>query len=467
MLSPWTQPAIAIRPASNSRPLFEMPAADDTPSPPAGSTTLVGRPRLCTANRFQVVFRAATLDQLIPTDHPARLVWDYVEGLDLSPLYDAIKAVEGHPGRAPIDPKILMALWLYATLEGVGSARQLDEPCRRHDAYQWTCGDVRANYHTLADFRTDHGELLDRLLTQSVAVLLAEGLVDLNRVAQDGMRVRAGAGAASFRRRPTLEEALAEAEAQVQALRAELQDDPAAGDRRRQEARERAARERAERIKGALDRLPELEARKKPEDREKARGSTTDPDATVMKMGDGGFRPAYNVQFGTAVGSLVIVGVDVVTVGSDAGQMAPMVEQIEARHDRRPKDVLVDGGFAQHEQIEAISAPEMGCTVYAPVPAPKDPQVDRYAPKPGDSPAVAAWRERMAGAEAKAIDKRRAATAECVNAQARNRGLHQMRVRGRLKARAIALWYALAHNMMRAVSLRAAAAGVRAAAALG
>jgi len=444
--------------------LFEMPADDDRPAPAAKPPVTFGRPRLRTANRDQIVFRAAALDQLIAHDHPARLVWDYVEGLDLGPLYQPIKAVEGHAGRAPIDPKILMALWLYATIDGVGSARQLDELCRDHDAYRWILGDVSINYHTLSDFRTAHGELLDRLLTQSVAVLLAEGLVDLDRVAQDGMRVRAGAGAASFRRRPTLEEALTEAEAQLRALRAELEDDPAAGGRRRRAARERAARERAERIKGALDRLPELERKKKPEDRQKARCSTTDPDATVMKMADGGFRPAYNIQFSTTTEGQIIVGVDVITAGSDAGQMAPMVEQIEGRYEERPKDVLADGGFAQHEQIEAVGAPGVGCTVYAPVPAPKDPQVDRYAPKPGDSPAVAAWRARMATAEAKAIYKERAATAECVNAQARNRGLHQLRVRGRLKARAIALWHALAHNMMRAVSLRATAAGVRAAA---
>jgi transposase len=421
---------------------------------------------LRTANRQQIVFRTAALDELIPTDHPARIVWEFVEGLDLSPLYESIKSVAGNAGRPCIDPKILMALWTYATIDGVGSARQLDKLCGDHDAYRWLLGDVTINYHTLADFRTDHVELLDRLLTESVAALLAEGLVDLERVAQDGMRVRAGAGAASFRRRPTLEEARAEAEAQVAALRAELEQDPAAGDRRRQAARRRAARERAERVQGALDRLPELEARKKPEDRAKARCSTTDPDATVMKMGDGGFRPAYNVQFSTATDSQIIVGVDVVTVGSDAGQMAPMVEQIDARYDEKPKDVLVDGGFAQHDQIDAVSGAGEGCTVYAPVPAPKDKTVDRYAAKPGDSKAVAAWRERMGGAEAKAIYKERAATAECVNAQARNRGLIQLRVRGRLKAKAIALWYALAHNVMRAVSLRAAAA-VRAAAVAG
>ena len=394
---------------------------------------------LRTANREQIVFRAAALDEIIPPDHPARVVWDYTDGLDLSPLYNLIKSVEGNPGRPPIDPKILMALWLYATIDGVGSARQLDELCRSHSAYQWICGDVSVNYHTLSDFRTDHGELLDQLMTQSVAVLLAEGLVDLNRVAQDGMRVRASAGAASFRRRPTLEEALAEAEAQVQALRVELEENPAASNRRQQKARERAARERAQRIKGALDRLPELEAKKKPEDRDKARCSTTDPDATVMKMPDGGFRPAYNVQFSTTTDSQIIVGVDVLTSGSDAGQMAPMVEQIKSRYEESPKEVLVDGGFAQHDQIEAVSTEEVGCTVYAPVPAPKDPKVDRYAPKPGDSPAVAAWRARMASEEAKAIYKDRAATAECVNVQARNRGLYQLRVRGQLKAKAIAL----------------------------
>jgi transposase len=410
------------------------------------------------ANRQQIVWRSAALDELIPTDHPARIVWEFVEGLDLSPLYDSIKSVAGRAGRPCIDPKILMALWTYATVDGVGSARQLDKLCRDHDAYRWILGDVTINYHTLADFRTDHVELLDRLLTESVAALLAEGLVDLERVAQDGVRVRASAGAASFRRRPTLEEALAEAQAQVEALRAELEQDPAAGDRRRQKARERAARERTERVQGALKRLPELEAKKKPEDREKARCSTTDPDATVMKMGDGGFRPAYNVQFGTATAGQIIVGVEVVTAGSDAGQMAPMVEQIGARYGEKPRDVLADGGFAQHDQIDAVSGEGAGCTVYAPVPAPKDKQVDRYAAKPGDTPAVAQWRERMGSEEAKAIYKERAATAECVNAQARNRGLIQLRVRGRLKAKAIALWYALAHNVMRAVSLRAAAA---------
>jgi transposase len=417
-----------------------------------------GRPRLRTANRQQIVFRAAPLDALLADDHPARLVWAYVEGLDLAPLYDRIKAVEGAPGRAPIDPKILMALWLYATIEGISSARRLDELCREHVAFQWIVGDVSINYHTLADFRTGHVELLDDLLTRSVATLLAEGLIELNRVAQDGMRVRAGAGAASFRRRPTLEEALVEARQQVEALRQETEQDPAATDRRQRAARERAARERAERVQKALDRLPELEAKKTPKEKDRARSSTTDPEATVMKMADGGFRPAYNFQFATDTQTQVIAGVAVETTGSDAGQMVPMVDQVEDRSGKVPPEWLVDGGFAQHDQIDAVSDPAVGCTVYTPVPKPRDPQVDRFTPKPSDSAAVAAWRQRMATEQAKAIYKERAATAECINALARNRGLLRLLVRGVAKVKAIALWYALAHNLLRATQLRAAAA---------
>ncbi len=451
-------PSDRNRPPAQQPTLFE--GADDRPSqapPPNPEPT--GRPRLRVANRDQIVFRAAPLDALIPHDHPARIIWDYVNGLDLKPLYDRIKAVEGGSGRAAIDPKILVTLWLHATVEGIGSARHLDELCREHAAFQWIVGDVSTNYHTLADFRTAHVELLDDLLTNSVATLMAEDLVDLNRVAQDGMRVRASAGAASFRRRPTLEEAYAQAQAQVDALRAEVESDPAADDRRRTKTRQRVDRERAERIQAALGRLPELEAKKKPEEKDKARASTTDAEATVMKMADGGFRPAYNVQFATATDSQVIVGVEVVTTGSDAGQMSPMVEQIQGRYGQVPAEMLVDGGFAQHDEIDAMSVPAVGCTVYAPVPKPKDPKVDRFTPKPTDSVAVAAWRERMATDQAKAIYKERAATAECVNALARGRGLVQLLVRGLKKVKAIALWYALAQNVMRAATLRAAVAG--------
>ena len=220
-------------------------------------------PRVQRPNRTQLAWRPVDLEALLPADHRARVVWEFVEGLELGPLYGAIKAVEGHAGRAPIDPAILMALWLYATLEGVGSARALARLCEEHDAYRWICGGVSVNYHTLADFRVAHPEVLDGLLTTSVAALLAEGLVELTRVAQDGVKIRASAGGASFRREKRLTECLAEATAQVAALREQLEGDPGRVSRREAAARQRAAEERRRRVAQALAELPGLEARRR------------------------------------------------------------------------------------------------------------------------------------------------------------------------------------------------------------
>ena len=430
--------------------LFDLPPTEAGASEPEGRA----RPRLQRPQRDQITLRPSDLESLLPADHRARLVWAFVEGLDLAPLYERIRAVEGHSGRPPIDPAILVSLWLYATLEGVGSARALDRLCDEHDAYRWLCGGVGVNHHTLADFRVEHADVLDRLLTESVAALLADGLVTLATVAQDGMRVRAGAGAASYRRRSTLERFLDEAEAQVDALRAELDDDPAATSRRIAAARERAASERAERVRRALEHLPELEAAKrrsgKPAD--EARASTTDPEARVMKMADGGYRPAYNVQFAADTTSQVIAGLDVATAGTDQGQLGPMVRQLRRRYGRDPDALLADAGFLKTAEIDELSC---GTTLHLPVRKPEDPARDPHQPLPDDSPAVAAWRVRMGTAEARELYKDRAATAECVNAIARNRGLQRFGVRGPDKARAIALWFALAHNLMRTVVLRA------------
>jgi transposase len=424
--------------------------------PPGSDGPLPRQPRLRTADRQQLI-PAMPLENLLDADHQARLVWDFVAGLDLTPLYASIRAVEGGPGRPATDPRLLTGLWLYATLEGVGSARALDWLCVHHNAFRWLSGGVSVNYHTLSDFRVAHVDFLDRVLTHSVAVLREQDLVDLNRVAQDGMRVRASAGAASFHRRRTLENCLAEAQEQVQRLKEELEDDPAAPSRRQAQARARAARERAERLQQALARLPEMEAKKKRDDKAQARVSSTDPEATVMKMADGGFRPAYNIQFSTTCADQVIVGVQVLTSGSDLGQIAPMVEQIHERFGVYPEDMLVDGGFAKHEDIEAVEGTDARCTVYAPVPEPKDPKHDRYQPRAGDSDIIARWRQRMATDEAKAIYRERAATAECVNAQARNRGLVRLLVRGLRRVKALALWYAIAHNVVCGARLRATA----------
>src|SRR3954471_7746239 len=416
-------------------------------------------PRSRVADRQQII-PAMPLDNLLDTDHQARVVWNFCQGLGLTPLYDRIRSRDGGPGRAAIDPRLCIALWLYATLEGLGSARALVWLCENHNAFRWIVGGVSVNHHSLSDFRVDHVAFLDQLLTHSVAVLREQGLVDLNRVAHDGMRVRASAGAASFHRRVTLEGCLAEAEDQVARLKEELEDDPAAPSRRHAAARERAARERVERLRQALERLPELEAKKKAGEKDKARASGTDAEATVMKMADGGYRPAYNIEFGVASTSLVIAAVEVTTSGSDAGQITPLNDQIHDRHGVYPKETLTDGGFVSLEDIESAQAPPRGTRVYAPVPEPKDPQRDRYAPLPGDGEQVREWRTRMGAEPAKEIYRERASTVECVNAQARNRGLIRLLVRGLHKVQAVALWFAIAHNLACGMRLRAAACRV-------
>ena len=422
---------------------------------PAASTPLPATPRLKRAERDQVVLRPLALDQLLPDEHEARAVWHFVDRLDLACLYETIRAVEGHVGRAPIDPKILLALWLYATLRGVGSARQLNELCGNHHAYQWLCGGVSVNYHTLADFRTAHGDLLDRLLTESVACLRHAGLVDMVRVAQDGLRVRASAGSNSFRRRPTLERCQQEAAEQVQVLRAELEADPGASNRRQQQARQRAARERAQRLEQALAQMPQVEAQKKANGKAAAtaRVSTTDPEARVMRMADGGFRPAYNVQLATDTQTQVIVGVEVSNSGSDQGHLAPMVEQVTQRHQQTPKEVLADGGFVAHDDV--VTLEQQGCQVYLPVPEPQTGKDGRPTRRRDDRPAIVAWQERMATPAAQTIYRERASSSECVNAQMRNHGVRQFTVRGLAKVRAVLLWYAVAHNLRRLLALQA------------
>jgi transposase len=396
-----------------------------------------------------------SLDSLLPENHQARAVWEFVSGMDLTPLHQSIRAVEGRPGRDAMDPRILMALWLYATLDAVGSARELDRLCSDHVAYQWICGGVSMNYHTLSDFRTANVELLDHLLTQSVVGLMHEGLVTMNRVAQDGMRVRAAAGTSSFRRAQTLERLEDEARQQVEQLRKELQDDPGAASQRQRAARERAKQERQERIARAREEAAKIQQNKPADEKDKVRASTTDADVRFMKMADGGIRPAVNVQFATETESGMITGVDVGNVGSDMGQMGPMLQQHEDRYGQPPKEMLADGGFASREDIDSASRAEPPTVVYAPVQkSRKDKDKNCYERQPRDTDAVAQWRQRMSTPQAQEIYKERASTAEWSNALARNRGMRQFLVRGLLKIKAVVLWFALAHNLVRAAFLR-------------
>ncbi|MBI4842437.1 MAG: IS1182 family transposase, partial [candidate division NC10 bacterium] len=363
--------------------------------------------RLREADRGQLAWGPVDLDAMLGQDHPARAILAVVGRLDLDALYQPIRARDEMAGAPAIDPKVLLALWVHATSEGEASAREIWRLTQMHTAYRWLCGGVAVGYHTLSDFRSQRMGVCDELITQVLALLMSQDLIDLYRVAQDGTRIRASAGAASFRGEQTLGTLMAQARAHLEAVTREAEDPEVSA--RRAAARRRGAAERLARLEAALAQIPEVAQTRRRSGAKDAtpRVSTTDPDARVMKMGDGGFRPAYNIQFATTADpARVIVGVEVTNRGSDMGQTTPMLEQIQRRTGCRPTEILVDGGYPSHEAID--QAAQGGTTFYAPVPTPRTPDSpDPHAPRDADSAPVAAWRKRMATEEAKQIYRQR------------------------------------------------------------
>lgn len=424
-----------------------------------------GKPRIKSPIRNVIEFKEFCLEDVIPTDHKARFVWNYVQKLDMSGFITKIHSVEGNAGRPATDPRLLLSLWIYATIEGIGSGRVIETYCRDHNAFKWLCGDVHVNYHTITDFRTRNKVLLDDLLTQSVAVFLDQGIITLENVAHDGIRVRASAGSASFRRKETLEDNYQLAKLFVEQLISELDASPNAILDRKKAAELRFAKEKEATLKHALEQLEQLkknkeEARKKysklltDEEKKNVRSSPTDPESRKMKMANGGFSPAYNAQIATDTKTQVIVGMSVVNAGTDAGQIIPMFEQIKKRfkgYDIQINKWLADGGYKDINDIDKMKLLNPSCKIYMP---PKNSQVDEsYIPKKSDSEAVKEWRINMGTIEAKTIYKERASTAECVNAAARNRGLQQFSVRGVDKVTSVMLLFGITHNLLRAMNL--------------
>lgn len=417
--------------------------------------------RLRLAEREQVVWQAQCIDDLLPPQHRARTVWAVVCTLELAAFHAPIKARQGGVGRDATDPRVLVALWLYASLRGVGSARELARLCVDHRAYRWLCGGLTPNHHLLSDFRTGHAGALDQLFGDVIATLVKKGLVTVKRISQDGLRVRAGAGSSSFRRGSTLAKLREEAAGHVRQLSA-LLDDPersAGVSAKRKAAKRRAARERQRRIEEAAALIPKLQARQEKsakrlskkqqaEQQREPRASTTDAEASRMKMGDGGYRPAVNVQIAADPESRAIVGVDVTGEGVDYEQSEPMRRQVEGRAaGQKVQEHLYDGGYVKRDAIERAAG--QGVTVYAPVKPPKntDKRQSPYEPCAGDGAGVAAWRARMGSDEGKAVYKERASTSETINAQMRRSGLTQLTVRGLGKAKCVTLWAALAYNL--------------------
>ena len=226
--------------------LFPDLAESEVEAEPPASR--LGEVRVVRPVRNQIQMVMQDLDATLPQDHSARAIWDMLERLDLSGFYASIQSVVGGPGRPASDPAVLLGLWVYATAEGVGSARKLARLCGEHDGFRWLCGGVPVDYHLLSDFRSEHQQAMDELLTKIVGVLMSEELVSLKEVAQDGVRVRASAGSGSFRRKERLEQHLEAARDQVRRLAQEREHPDTGESKRERAAQERAGRERVERV---------------------------------------------------------------------------------------------------------------------------------------------------------------------------------------------------------------------------
>jgi transposase len=430
-----------------------------------------GKARVVGPDRSQLRWDLIDIEGLLAGDHRARMVWAFVEGLNLEPLYELIGSREGEAGRPPADPAVVLALWLYASLEGVGSARELARLCERDAAYRWLCGGVAVNHHGLADFRVAHGEFLDGLLSESIAAMVVEGLVDLDEVTVDGTKVKASAGKGSFAGENKIARVERLAAERVARLRAEIEADPGASTRRRRAAEERAAddiAERAQRARAALDRLKAEKAeRAKRHAKEEAKkgepkASLTDPDARRMRFADGSVKAGYNVHLAASATGMV-VSVMATDRRNDAGMAVPMVDDIKRRYGRVPKRLLVDTNYAPADDIVALASREGdGVLVYAPPPeerADVKPETlkRRATERAKEAPALKDWRQRMDTAQGQSIYRSRKRI-ELVNAHMKNRGFERLNLRGLLKAKIVALWHALAHNILVAHRLRLAKA---------
>lgn len=424
-------------------------------------------PRVLRPDREQLYWDQIDLESQIEADHLARVIWAFVERLDLSGLYAVIRARDDVAGRPTADPKVLLAVWLYATAEGIGSARALERLCRHHAAYRWLCGGVPVNYHGLSDFRSAHGDLLDRILTESVASLAAAGVIDLEEVAVDGTKVGANASKSSFRDRVGVRDFAAAARLRIERLRQEVDGDPGSSERRRQAARERAAQAVSERAAAAERKLAELRQEKKrrakthpQEEAEKpeTRASTTDPDARMMLTPRSGFRPAYNLLVSATTRTQFILGLKVSDRRNDTGIAQPMMQDLEDRYGRMPERLLIDTKAATRDDIMALAAhPEGPVTVYTPPPREKETANaesirKRLWRRSREPEALQQWRHRMAGPDGQTVYNRRRHI-ETINAQLKNHGLQRFVLRGIEKVRCEALLHAIAHNLRRATIL--------------
>lgn len=319
--------------------------------------------RLKGIDRSQTFWGAIDIEKLIEEDHPARAIWAMVNQLDLSRLEAKIKAVEGRAGQSGLDPRLLMALWIYGYSEGVNAARELSRMCGYEPGCEWLTAMQAVNYHTLSDFRVEHKEELDEIFVQVLGLLSAEGFIEMKRTTQDGTKVRANAGVSSFRREERIRQHLQLAREQVEAMSGPDSEELS---QREIQARRRAKQDKQQRLEQALKELEQLQKTRADSEKGKIRVSETDPEARVMKQADGGFAPAYNVQISTDAANGIVVAVDVVQAGNDCDQLLRAVDQVEANTGKTPEQMLADGGYTmKNSNIEAMA--ERGIDLIGPV----------------------------------------------------------------------------------------------------
>jgi transposase len=321
-----------------------LEACSGTSAPPASVSPL--GPRVKPVDRSQLTWQMLDVERLIEPEHPARAIWELVGRMKLDGFYAPIQAVEGSAGRTPWDPRLLVSLWIYAYSRGISSAREIARRCTYEPAFQWLCGLGEINHHTLSDFRVNHDASLRELFVQVLGVLSAEGLVSLERVMHDGTRIKACAGADSFRREERLKEHLEAARKQVEAMGDPGEEEPT----RKRAAQERALCERQQRLEQALEEVQKVRQAKR-QDKEQARASQSDPQSRIMKQSDGGYAPSYNVQLSTEASHRIIVGAAVSQSPTDTHQLIGAVAQIEQNLGAKPAQVVVDAGFTSRENI--------------------------------------------------------------------------------------------------------------------
>jgi transposase len=473
--------------------------------------SLPHRPKVERVNRRQLLLRPVDVEQLVPEDDPVRAIWALSDRLNLDLFYKSIESQEGEAGREAIDPRLLICLWVYAYSQGVASAREVSRLLDYHPGFQWLAGMRTINYHTLSDFRIRYKEALDDLFTQMLGILSSEKLVTLERVTQDGTKIRANASEDSFRKENRLKEHLRLAKEHVA-----LMEDPRTAQEvtpRLKAARERAAREKQARLEVALEELAKVRQHRRPSTApEDVRASMTDPDARVMKTKTG-YGLNYNVQISTDAAAGAVVNVEVNQKPTDAQALPEAVDQIQERLGQKPHQMLADAEYTIHENIIAMNQkkvdfigslrpPPKGLMVhrhpgtFGPAAFAYEPSTDtvrcahdkilrrikterkdfhlytRYQADAADCgpcpyrelcspnkpsrrfvrsefiPVIAAFRSRMETEEAKAIYKQRSPIAEFTNAWIKDKfGLRQFSVRGLAKVNIEALWAALTLNI--------------------